>query len=111
MEHCKNPKILTEYSTGVGDIYKRKILILFDDMTADMVSIKPIQKRVTELLIRDRKFNITPVFITQSYFAIWKNIRLNSIVYFIIKISNKRELRQIPINYSSYIDRQDFTNL
>ena len=59
---------------------------------------------VTELLIRGRKRNISLVFITQSYFAVPKNIRLNSMHYFIMKIPNKRELPQIAINYSSDID-------
>ena len=90
---------------------KRKILIVFDDMIADMLSNKKINPIVTELFIRDRKLNISIVFITQSYFAVPKNIRLNSTHYFIMKISSKRELQQISFNHSSDIDFQDFMNL
>ena len=105
----------------MNDIYKniedynpnkeRKILIVFDDMIADMLSNKKINPIVTELFIRDRKLNISIVFITQSYFAVPKNIRLNSTHYFIMKISSKRELQQISFNHSSDIDFQDFMNL
>ena len=51
------------------------------------------------------------VCITQSYFTVWKNIRLNSTDYFIMKIPNKRELEQIAFNHSPDIDFQDFANL
>ena len=66
---------------------------------------------MTELFIRGRKLNISLVFITQSYFAVPKNIRLNSTHYFVMKIPNKRELQQIAFNHSSDIDFQDFMNL
>ena len=69
-----------------------KILIVFDDMIADMLSNKKINSLVTELFIRGKKLNISLVFIRQSYFAVPKNIRLNSTHYFVIKIPNKREL-------------------
>ena len=71
---------------------KRKLLIVFGGMIADMLSTKKLNPIVTELFIRGRKLNISLVFITQSYFAVPKNIRLNSTHYFIIKIPNKREL-------------------
>ena len=89
---------------------KRKILIVFDDMIADMLSNKKLNPIVTELFIRGRKLNISLVFITQSYFAVPKNIRLNSTHYFVMKIPNKRELQQIAFNHSSDIDFQDFMN-
>ena len=63
------------------------------------------------LFFRGRKLNISLVFITQSYFAVPKNIRLNSTHYFVMKIPNKRELQQIAFNHSSDIDFQDFMNL
>ena len=59
---------------------------------------------VTELVIRDRKLNISLVFITQSYFAVPKNIRVNSTHYVTMKIPNKRELQQIAFNNSLDID-------
>ena len=71
---------------------KRKILIVFDDMTADMLRSEKLNRIVTGLFIRGRKLNISLDFITQSYFAVPKNIRLNSTHYFIMKIPNKKEL-------------------
>ena len=61
-------------------------------MTADVLINKKINPIVTELLIRYRKLNISLVFITQSYFALPKNIRLNSTHCFIEKIPYKQEL-------------------
>ena len=57
---------------------KRKLLIVFDDMIADMLNNKKRNPIVTELLIRKRRPNISLVFIIQSYFAVPKNVRLNS---------------------------------
>ena len=87
---------------------ERKTLIVFDDIIVDMLSNNPI---VTELFIRGRKLNISLVFITQSYFAVPRNNRLNSTHYFIMKIPNKRELQQIAFNHSSDIDLKNFMNL
>ena len=89
---------------------KRKILIVFGDMIADMLSNKKLNPIVTKLFVRGRKLNISLVFITQSCFCA-KGIRLNSTHYFIIKIPNKRELQQIVYNHSSNIDFKDFMNL
>ena len=80
-------------------------------MIADMLSNKKLNPIVTELFIKGRKLNISLVFITQSYFAVPKNIRQNSTHYFVIKVPNKRELQQIAFNYSSDIDFQDFMNV
>ena len=79
------------------------MLTSFDVMIGDMVSNKKINLIVTELFIRARKLNIYLVFITQSYFAVPKNIRPNETHYFIMKILNKRELQQIAFNHSSDI--------
>ena len=64
-----------------------------------------------ELLIRCRKLNISLAFITQSYFSVPKDGRLNTTHYFIMKINNKRELQNIAINHSSDIDYQDFKKI
>ena len=69
---------------------KRKMLTVFDDMIADMLSIEKLNPIVTEFYIRGRKTNIYLVFITQSYFAVSRNISLNSTHYFIIKVLNKQ---------------------
>ena len=90
---------------------KRKILIAFDDIIADMLSNKKLNTRVTELLIRGKKVNICLVIISQPYFVVSKNIRLNSTHYFVMKIPNKRELQQTAFNHSSYTDLQGFINL
>ena len=86
-------------------------MIVFDDMIADMLSNEKLNPIVTELFIRGRKLNISLVFITQSYFSVPKNIRVNSTHYFVIKIPNKKEFKQIAFNHSSDIDFQDFMNL
>ena len=83
---------------------ENKILIVSDDMIADMIYNKRLNSVVTELFIRGRKLNISLVFITQSYFKVPKDIRLNTSHFFIAKIWNKRELQQIAINHSSYIN-------
>ena len=72
---------------------KRKILIIFDDIIADMLSNKKLNQIVTESFIRGRKLNISLVFITQFYFAVPKNVRLNSMYSFIMRIPNKQELQ------------------
>ena len=90
---------------------ERKILIVFDDMIADMIFNKKINSIVTKLFIRGRKLNISLVFITQSYFKVPKDVRLNTSHFFIAKIPNKRELQQIAINHSSDINTKDFANI
>ena len=82
---------------------KQEILIIFDYMTADMLINKKLNPIVTELFIRERKSNISLIFITQSYFTVPKNIRLNSTHYFVMKIPSKKELQQIAFNHSSDI--------
>ena len=90
---------------------ENKILIVFDDMIADMINNKKLNSIVTELFIRGRKLNISLVFITQSYFKVPKDVRLNTTHFFIMKIPNKRELQQIALNHSSDISTKDFINI
>ena len=80
-------------------------------MIADMLSYKKLHPIVAELYIRGRKLNIFFIFTTQSYFAVPKNIRVNSMHYFIMKISKRQKLQQIPFNHSSDTDFKDFVNL
>ena len=70
-------------------------------MIADMINNKKLNSVVTVLFIRGRKLNISLVFMTQSYFKVPKDVRLNSTHFFIMKIPNKRELQQIALNHSS----------
>ena len=76
-----------------------------------MINKNKLNPVVTELFIRGRKLNISIVFITQSYFKVPKDVRLNSTHFFIMKIPNKRELQQIALNHSSNIDFKDFMNI
>ena len=73
--------------------------------------MKKFQAIIKELFIRCRKQNISLVFITQSYFSVPKDVRLNSRHYLIIKINNKRELQNISINHSADIDNNDFMKI
>ena len=90
---------------------RRKILIVFDDMIAEIMTNRKFQPILKELFIRCRKIYISLVFITQSYFSVPKDVRLNSTHYFIVKINNKRELQNIAINHSADIDHKDFVKI
>ena len=83
---------------------KRKILIVFNDMIADMLNNKKLNVLVAELFIRGRISNISLVFILQSYFPVLKVITLNSTRKVIMKICNKSELQQIAFNHSSCLN-------
>ena len=63
------------------------------------------------MFIRCRKLSILLVFITQSYFSLPKDVRLNSTHYLILKMNNRRELQSIVSNHSADIDYQDFLNI
>ena len=80
LKHFNDPKAFIEYSNDMQEVYKNiddynidknnKILIVFDDMIADMINNKKLNLIVTELFIRGRKLNISLVFTTQSYFQV-----------------------------------------
>ena len=105
LKHFNDPKAFIEYSNHMHNVYKNigdynpdkgnKILIVFDDMIADMINNKKLNSIIIESFIRGRKQNISLVFITQSYFKVPKDVRLNTTHFFIMKILNKRELQQI----------------
>ena len=80
-------------------------------MIADMINNRRLHSIATELFIRGRKLNISLVFITQSYFKVPKDVRLNTTYFFIAKIPNKRKPQQIAINYSSDISTKVFINI
>ena len=86
-------------------IRKRKILIVFDHVIADMNTDKDIQSNSS------KKLNIFLVFITQSYFSVPKDVRLNSTHYLMMKIYNKRELQDIASNHSADVDYKDFLKI
>ena len=105
----------------MGDIYNnindyssngnRKTLSVFNDMIADFMTYKKFQAIMKVLFIKGRKLNISLVFITQFYFSVPKEVRLNSTRYLIMKIHNKRELQSTAVNHSADIDCKDFMNI
>ena len=121
IQNLNDPSAFIEYSNPMDDVYnnivdynpkrKRKILIVFDDMIADIMTNKRFQAIIKELFIRCRKLNISLVFITQPYFNVPKEVRLNSTHCLIMKIHNKRELQQIAMNHSADIDYKDFLKI
>ena len=96
IDHYNDPRAYTEYSNDMRDVYKNinyyspdkenKLLIVFNDMIADMICNKKLDSVVTELFIRGRKLNISLVLITQSYFKVPKDVRLNTTHFFIAKV-------------------------
>ena len=118
IKNYNDPTAFIEYSNTMDDVYgiindynpkrKRKILIVFDDMIADIMTNKKFQAIIKELFIRCRKLNISLVFITESFFSVPKEVGLNSTHYLVMKIHNRRELQNVAINHSTDIDYKDF---
>ena len=118
LKNFNDPKAFIVYSNNMQDVFKnieecnigkeRQILIVFDDMIADLINNKKLNSVVTELFISGRKLNVSLVLITQSYFKVPKNVTLNTTHFFIMKITNKRELQQTALNHSSDIGFKDF---
>ena len=120
-KYFSDPNAFIECSNRMDYVYqiiddynpsrKRKVLIVFDDMIADIMTNKKIQTTIKELFIRCRKLNISLVFIIQSYFSVPKDVRLNSTHYWIMKINNRKELQNIAINRSADIGYNDFLTI
>ena len=121
IKHVNDSNAFTVCSNTMDDVYenidnynpsrKGKILIIFDDMIAYIMTNKKIHLIIKELFIRCRKIHIPLVFITQSYFSAPKDVRQNSTHYLIMKIYNKRELQNITSNHSADIDYKDFMKI
>ena len=119
-KHLNGSNAFIQCSNTMNDVYEnideynptreRKILTVFDDMIADIMTNNKFQARIKELFIRCRKLNISLVFITQSNFSVPKDVRLSS-THLIMKINNKRELQNIAINHSDYTDYKDFVKI
>ena len=100
IKHLNDPNAFIECSNTMDDVYenindynpirKRKKIIVFDDMIADIMGNKTFQAIIKELFTRCRKLNISLAFITQSYFSVPKDVRLNSTHYLIMKIVIKK---------------------
>ena len=103
IENLKITKAFIDYSQTIDDVYenfkdynptkKSRVLIVLDDMTADLESNKKLSPIVTELFLRGRKLNVSLVFISQSYFKLPKTIRLNVTI-----ILSQRFLRKENFN-------------
>ena len=76
---------------------KRKILTVFDDMIVDIITNKKFQTIIKELFITCKKLNISLVLITQSYFPVPKDVRLNSTRYLIMKLTTKESYKILQL--------------
>ena len=118
IKNLNDPHAFIEYSNDMDDVLddinnynknrNKKVLIVFDDVIADIMSSKKFKAIIKELFIRCRKLNISIVFITQSYFKTPKDARLNSTHYVIMKIQSRKELQNITQENSGDIDFKDF---
>ena len=116
-----DPTAFMEYSNSMDDILsniedynkkrRKKVLIIFDDMISHVMSDKKAQQILKDLFIRCRKLNISLCFLTQSYFSVPKDVRLNCTHYILLKLNNKRQLHNIAINHSADIDHKDFIKI
>ena len=107
IKYCNDPNTFIECSNRIDDVYqniddynpsrKIKILIVFDDMIADIMSNKTFQAIIKELFIRCRKVNISLVFITQSYFFVQKDVRLNSTHSLIMKSTTEKNYKMLQL--------------
>ena len=105
LKHFIDDKAFIEYSNDMQDVYKhieahntdteRKILIVFDDIIADMISNKNLNSIVTDFFIRGRKWNLSLVFITQFYFKVLKDVRLNSTHFLSWKFQTKESFNKL----------------
>ena len=86
----------------------KKVLIIFDDMIADIMRSEKLKAIV---FIRCKKLIISIVFITQSYFRTPKDARLNNTHYILMKIGNKKELKSIAEENSGHLDFKDFLKI
>ena len=121
IKHFNDPTAFIEYSNDMDDVFtniddynkqrERKVLIIFDNIIADIMSSKNFKAIIKELFIRCRKLNISIIFITQSYFRTPKDARLNSTHYVIMKIQIKKELQNIAQENSGDIDVKDFLKI
>ena len=101
IKNLGDPKAFIEYSDDMNDVLDdinnynknrdQKVLIVIDDMIADIEHNKNLKRIIKELFYRARKINVSIVFITQSYFRALKDVRLNSTHYILMKKKNYKE--------------------
>ena len=80
-------------------------------MISHVMSDKKAQQILKDLFIRCRKLNISLCFLTQSYFSVLKDVRLNCTHYILFKLNNKRELQNIAIDHAADINYKDFIKM
>ena len=110
LKHLNDPNASVEYSKHMDDVYniiddynqnrKRKILVVFDDMIADIMIHEKNQAIIKELLL-----------LHNLIFSVPKEFRLISTTYLLMKIHNKRELQNISTNHSAEIDNKGFMKI
>ena len=121
IKNLNDPHAFIEYSSDMNDVLEdinnynkkrdKKVLIVFDDMIADIEYNKNFKRIIKELFYRARKINVSIIFITQSYFRALKDARLNSTHYIIMRINNKKELKRIAEEKSGHLDYKDFLKM
>ena len=123
IKNLNDPHAFIEYSNDMNDVLEntnnynknknreKKVLIVFDDMIADIMRSEKFKAIVKELFVRCRKLNISIVFITQFYFRTPKDPRLNSTHYILMKIGNKKELKIIVEENSGHLDFKEFLKI
>ena len=121
IKNLNDPHAFIEYSDDMNDAYEninnynknrdKKVLIVFDDMIADIEYNKNFKRIIKELFYRARKINVSIVFITQCYFRALKDARLNSTHYILMKIGNKKEVKSIAEEKSGNLDYKDFLKM
>ena len=121
IKNLNDPHAFIEYSSDMNDVLEdisnynkkrdKKVLIIFDDMIADIMRSEKFKAIVKELFVTCRKLNISIVFITQSYLRTPKDARLNSTHYILMKIGNKEELKIIAEENSGHLDFKDFLKI
>ena len=87
---------------------KRKVLIVFNDMIANITTNKRFQSIIKELFIRCSKLNISLVFITQSYFSVPKEVRLNSTHYLIMKFTTEESYDKLLLIIQQILTTKTF---
>ena len=121
IKNLNDPHAFIEYSDDMNDVLDdindydknrdKKVLIVFDDMIADIEYNKNFKRIIKELFYRARKINVSIVFITQSYFKALKDARLNTTHYILMKIGNKKELKRIAEEKSGHLEYKDFLKM
>ena len=121
IKNLNDPHVFIEYLDDMNDVLDdinnynknrdKKVLIVFDDMIADIEYNKNFKRIIKELFYRARKIKVSIVFITQSYFRALKDARLNSTHYILMKIGNKKELTRIAEEKSGHLDYKDFLKM